>query len=334
MTLEDLYRLLRSGHVQAQGVMDTLDDPLIVLDQGLSVATANPAFLRTFQTDRDQTVGYGLFALGNGQWDIPELRRLLEEVIPKATAIVDYEVSHEFPHIGYHTFLVTARRLAHPDNTSQQILVVFTDVTKRRRSDAAKDLLLNETRHRMKNLVGVIRAIATQTRTEDLSAAEYQNAFLGRLDGLIATQDFILGEVQAVDLETLVRRGLDPYRDQVRLEPGPHLRLEKRQVQPLGMILHELATNANKYGSLSVPEGTVRVTWSIDRDGEQSELSMLWEEAGGPAVSRPHHTGFGTTLIERSTAVELKGEADVSYEPGGVRVTVRIPISVPDNDAG
>lgn len=229
---------------------------------------------------------------------------------------------------------MTARRLAHSDDNSQQILVVFNDVTRRRNSDQSKDLLLNEIRHRMKNLIGVVRAIAKQTRTEDLSAAEYQDAFLGRLDGLIATQELILGEVRAVDLETLVRRVLKPYRNQVRFDPGPYFRLERGQVQPLGMILHELATNATKYGSLSVPARTVRVSWSIDRNGEQPTLSMSWEESGGPTVSQPKREGFGSDLIKRSTEYELKGETDVSYEPGGLRANICIPIQASENDVG
>ena len=193
MTLEDLYRLLRSGHVQAQGVLDTLDEPLLVLDQGMYVVTANPAFLRTFKCGRDDTVGHSLFSLGNGQWDIADLRRLLSEVIPRAAAIVDYEITHTFPDIGQHTFLVTARKLSHPDDNSQQILIVFTDITKRRRDSEAKDILLNESRHQMKNLMAVVRALASQTNTEGLTASQYRKTFLDRLEGLTATQELCHG---------------------------------------------------------------------------------------------------------------------------------------------
>jgi PAS domain-containing protein len=100
MNLEDLYRLLRSEHVQAQGIVDTLDEPLLVLDQAGCVLTANRGFYQTFRVGRDDTVGRSLFALGDGQWDLPELRRLVGEIIPRSAAIVGYEVAGEFPTIG------------------------------------------------------------------------------------------------------------------------------------------------------------------------------------------------------------------------------------------
>ncbi|WP_312010092.1 PAS domain-containing protein [Bradyrhizobium neotropicale] len=144
MNLEDLYRLLRSEHVQAQGIVDTLEEPLLVLDQTGCVLTANRGFYETFSVSRDDTVGRSLFDLGDGQWDIPELRRLVSDIIPKSAAIVGYEVEAEFPTIGRRTMLVSARRLVHPDNNSTSILILFEDVTDRRRSEAQKDILLAE----------------------------------------------------------------------------------------------------------------------------------------------------------------------------------------------
>src|SRR3712207_5951031 len=118
MNLEDLYRLLRSSHVQAQGIVDTIDEPLVVLDERGRILEANRAFFGTFLVERDDTIGVPLRTLGNGQWDVPQLTKLIAEVIPKATAIVDYEITHEFPHIGKRTFLLTARRVWKPDNNS------------------------------------------------------------------------------------------------------------------------------------------------------------------------------------------------------------------------
>ena len=94
MNLEDLYRLLRAGHVQAQGIVDTLEQPLLVLDQHLSVESGNVAFFRTFCVSKDETVGQPVFDLGDGQWDIPELRKLLSDVVPRSTAVIGYEVRH------------------------------------------------------------------------------------------------------------------------------------------------------------------------------------------------------------------------------------------------
>lgn len=189
MTLEDLYRMLRSGHVQAQGVVDTLDLPIVVLDQDFRVAAANPAFIETFGVERDETIGQRLFALGNGQWDIPDLRTLLADVVPKAAAVIDYKVVHDFPGIGRRTVLVGARRLAHPGSHGKEILVTFEDVTERGRVEAEKDVLLAETRHRMHNLMAVVRALAGQTRTAGRTGEEYRDVFLGRLEALARAQD-------------------------------------------------------------------------------------------------------------------------------------------------
>ncbi len=93
MMLEDLYRLLRSGHVQAQGVVDTMTQPIVVLDQRFYVTTANNAFVKTFQVERDDLLGKSLFDLGDGQWDIPELRDLMADIIPRATAVIGFEVT-------------------------------------------------------------------------------------------------------------------------------------------------------------------------------------------------------------------------------------------------
>lgn len=147
MNVEDLYRLLRIGHVEAQGIVDTVSDPLLVLDANLSVRSASRSFYETFKVGRDQTIGKQIYELGDGQWDIPELRKLLMEVVPKAAAVLNYEVTHNFPGLGKRTMLVTARVLHHPDNTSHAMLLTFVDVTISMRKDAAKDLLFGELRH-------------------------------------------------------------------------------------------------------------------------------------------------------------------------------------------
>jgi PAS domain-containing protein len=97
MNLEDLYRLLRSSHIQAQGIIDTLEEPLLVLDQTGCILNGNRAFFEKFALDRDDTVGRSLFALGEHQWDVGDLRDLLQNVIPKAVAIIGFEVTAEFP---------------------------------------------------------------------------------------------------------------------------------------------------------------------------------------------------------------------------------------------
>jgi two-component sensor histidine kinase len=327
MNLEDLYRLLRSGHVQAQGIVDTLGEPLLVLDQTCCVVSGSRAFFEKFLLERDDTIGRSLFDVGGGQWDIPELRRLLSEVVPKLVAVIGYEVNAVFPPLGRRTMLVSARRLIHPDNISTNMLVTFDDVSDTRRVDAEKDILLAETRHRMKNLLGVVRAIATQTEVQGRSGQEYRDTFLGRFEAVLHAEDLSLASNEETDLAALIERALVPAgADRCHIVPGPSITLKAGQVVPISMILHELVTNASKYGALSARDGTVHVTWRVAAEAGRNALILDWREENGPPVTPPTQSGFGTRLIEFSAERSLGGGAELTFEPAGLRVRVTAPL--------
>ena len=170
LDLDELYRLLRGSHVQAIGIVNTLRDPLLVLDGDLTIISANPAFYRTFQTSGDDTIGVPFPDLGNGQWNIPELRGLLDDVIPKSAAIIDHEVRADFPRVGLRTMLVSAQRLQHPEHGRRILLLSIVDATERRRVEEEKDILIGELDHRIKNLMAVTRALAAHTAVSGRSA--------------------------------------------------------------------------------------------------------------------------------------------------------------------
>lgn len=320
MTLEDLYRLLRAGHVQAQGVMDTIGQPLLVLDTSLCVIAANPAFLRAFRVGRDETIGESLTRLGNGQWDIPPLTRLLQNVIPKSAAVIGYEVTHEFPELGQRTMLVTARRLSHPDNNSVNMLVVFDDVTETRRSAATRDLVLAEVEHRLKNFFGLVSALARQIPAVGSAAARYRDQFLDRLEVLTNAELGLFSE-DGNELGYLIRTVLAPYEEHVTLQAGPAAHLRQQHVRPLSMVLHELGTNALKYGALSAPSGQLQVGWHRKQD----RLVIEWRETGGPVVPPDHVEGFGTSLIRSLVEGALAGTITTRFEPGGLVAEIAIP---------
>lgn len=328
MDLEDLYRLLRAGHIQAQGIVDTLPEPLLVLDKNLWVLSGSAAFFDTFCVSKDETIGQSIFSLGNGQWDIPELRTLLCDVVPKSVAVVGYEVRHDFPSLGPRTMLVSARRLVHPDSSNTSILVMFEDVTERRRTEAQKDILLAETRHRMKNLLATVRALATRTATDGRSAEEYRDAFLGRFEALMDAQDMQLSGQSTADFAEIIARAarVAPTEDAF-VRHGPSVTVAAPQVLPLSLLVHELTTNALKYGALSASGGKVTVEWSVaDRTGGGEMLRIEWREANGPRVSPPARTGFGSELIEFSVKESLAGTAELHFEPEGFRALFSVPI--------
>ena len=180
MNLEDLYRLLRGAHAQAQSIVDTVP---------LAAAGPRPRPLRPQRQPRLLPDLQGRarrdprptpYELGNGQWDIPELRHLLEAVIPKSAAVVDYEVAHDFPNLGRRTMLLTARKLPHPAGSGGTFLLAIEDATERRRHDEEQDLLLDELRHRVKNLLTLVQALAHQTEAAGRTGEEYRDDFLGR----------------------------------------------------------------------------------------------------------------------------------------------------------
>ncbi|MCA1440452.1 PAS domain-containing protein [Ensifer sp. IC4062] len=328
MNLEDLYRLLRKDHVRAQSIIDAVADPLVLVDEKLCVLTASRAFFETFKVDGDETLGQHFHELGNRQWDIPELRRLLEEIIPKSTAVVDYEVEHDFPRIGRRTMLVSARRLFHPHNNSRTLLLSIVDATQRRQREAEQDMLLGELRHRMKNLLALVQAMARQTTANGRSGEEYRDAFLGRFNALVQAHDLAYSEGDETDLGEMLERTLEPYSEgskAVLIEPGPTLPLASRQIMSLSLILHELATNAIKHGALSVPEGQIRLRWELE-EASPRHLRLIWQESGGPPVVPPVSPGFGTQLIEFAAERELGGSVELNYAQSGLGVEIVVPI--------
>nr|WP_235986371.1 HWE histidine kinase domain-containing protein [Paracoccus aerius] len=317
---------MRGSHFQAISIVNTLRDPLVVLDEGFRVLSANPAFYTTFFTSRDETIGTAFADLGNGQWNIPELRLLLEQVIPRSTSVIDYEVRAAFPHIGLRTMLVSAQRLSHPDSGQRILLLTIVDATEKRQADDDKDILIGELNHRIKNLLAVTRAIARRTAVEGRSAEAYREDFLGRFDALSRSLAASTQQTEA-ELSRLVRAVMEPYLTRgVTLEGEEAITLLPRQAMSLGMILHELATNALKHGALSVSGGLLDISWCLADDGNgHPQVHLFWRESNGPKASPPEATGFGTRLIRFATEVDLKGQAELQYQPEGLVAELTFP---------
>lgn len=328
MDLDDLYRLLRSAHVQAQGVMDTIRDPLLVLDDDLMVLSANPAFYRTFEAHRDDTIGSLFYELGDGQWNIAALRTLLEEVIPKSAAVFDYEVSGVFPRLGVRTMLVSAQRLVHPDIGRRVLLLTIVDATQRRNREDDSAILVGELNHRVKNLLSITRSLATQTTTAGRTANEYKDALLGRFDALARALE-VSGQKSMTDLTNLVQASLEPYvgaSGTVTIGDCPPVPLSPQQAVAIGMILQELASNALKHGALSIPEGQVTIDWCVSANNEDGpEISLRWKESGGPEVISPTVQGFGTRMITYVAQRDLAGSSEHSFESTGCIATLTFP---------
>ena len=230
--------------------------------------------------------------------------------------------------------LVRGRLIRSRSGRAVKLAGVVTDVTDRRQAFAAlatsehrQRLLINELNHRVKNTLATIQSIATLTARRSTSVEDFMRVFQARLIALSDTHNLLTANGwERAPLRDLVQQEFRPFaEDQLRME-GPDLTLEAEQALSMGLILHELATNAVKYGALSNPGeggGWVGVSWSdIDADGT---VALDWIETGGPVVTAPTRCGFGSRLIDTSVRGALKGTATMDYAEGRLhcRLTFR-----------
>jgi PAS domain S-box-containing protein len=197
-------------------------------------------------------------------------------------------------------------------------------------------LLIHELNHRVKNTLATVQSIAAQSLRglEGAEADAARAAFEARLLALARVHDVLTRESwEGAELSAVVADAIRPleagdgHASRFRVV-GPALRLPPRLALSIAMALHELGTNAVKYGALSTEGGCVEISWTVRREAE-AHLFLRWAESGGPLVKKPTRTGFGSRLIERSLARELAGEVTLTYEPSGVVCTINAPVPPP-----
>jgi two-component system CheB/CheR fusion protein len=219
-----------------------------------------------------------------------------------------------------------------PDSTVSGTLITFIDVTGIVQAEQHQRLLVDELNHRVKNMLAVVGSLAGQTLRRSQTLDEFSTSFMGRVRALTASYALLSDQSWlSVSLRQAITEEIKPYVTQdghnIVLQ-GPDVQLVPAGALALGMTIHELATNAAKYGSLSVPEGVVTVSWRLQPGGEGDELILDWVESNGPPVEAPTRHGFGATLIQRSFAHELSGSATLEFEPQGLRASLRAPARV------
>jgi PAS domain S-box-containing protein len=203
---------------------------------------------------------------------------------------------------------------------------IARDITERKRAEAQRDLLINELNHRVKNTLATVQSLAMQTLRNTERSEDARELFDSRLAALSRAHDLLtLQNWEGASLREVVNRALAPFSAGHRFNIGGcNVVLSPKQALALSIALHELATNAAKYGALSREEGLVTVSWTME--GEDPELTLMWAESGGPPVQPPTRRGFGSRLIERSLATELGGSAVIEYRPDGVVATIVSPL--------
>jgi two-component sensor histidine kinase len=212
----------------------------------------------------------------------------------------------------------------------ERVVGVMTDITAAKASEEQHRLAALELDHRLKNAFALVQSVVGLSARSASDLDELARSLAGRIDALARSQDVVLkGARGAARLEEIVREALAPYTgrdDRIEIK-GPALEVGAREVALLHMSFHELATNATKYGALSVPSGRIRVEWERISDDRSEAVLLTWAESGGPIVRPPLRRGFGSTLIEHALTSEFAGQVQIAFPPQGVICTMRLPIS-------
>lgn len=191
-----------------------------------------------------------------------------------------------------------------------------------------QQVLINELNHRVKNTLAIIQSLARQSLRGERGLSEAAADFEARLMALSGAHNLVTDtRWRAIETRDLIVGALKPFGlDRFAID-GPEMRLEPRAAVAFALALHELGTNATKYGALSAPEGAVAIRWRIEPgEGGVSHLHFLWRESGGPPVQPPMHRGVGARLIERGLAIELSGKVSLRFESAGVECEIDAPI--------
>lgn len=443
---------------EAEAIIRTMPEPLIILDADLRIQMANDAFYLWFHTTAAETKGKLIFDVGHGSWRIPKLRETLAGIIPLKTVVNDFEIIHDFEKLGRRVLLLNAgvlnggdlpprvlvsvrditevaayqaglrrselrhRRLFEASQDGVLILdpetrkiqdsnpfmtellgysatelrgkelfeigllqdqqanisafeqlrkeryiryedlplktkngqhrdVEFVsslyaedgreviqcnirDITGRKRAEEHRSLLMHELDHRVKNILTVVQSIARQTSINSTSQDNFIEIFEARLLALAKTNDVLIeNEWKGAPLREIILTEISPYNrggPQRVTIAGAKVKLDSLQASALGLAFHELATNAAKYGSLSVPNGRVAITWDIAGPAGGRVLRLRWIESGGPTVKKPDRSGFGSQLIAQSLENGFKADVQWEFLPEGIHFTLNLPLTEGD----
>ncbi|MBR0819909.1 CheR family methyltransferase [Bradyrhizobium liaoningense] len=297
----------------------------VFLDNDLRVMNFTPAItqvLHLVDTDAGRPIAHIKASI-----PIEELYDDVRRVL-RTLASVERELSAPDSGTRYIVRILPYRSI---DNFIAGVVITFIDVTAITRAEERQRLLLAELQHRVRNTLGVMRSIARRSAESNSTVEEYASHLDGRLNAFARTQALVIRDPEGgVDLEYLVVEELLAYNaregEQMRVS-GPKVRFQPKAAETFALALHELATNALKYGAMSQPTGRIEISWRIEEGTEPAELVFEWRERGGPRVTLPPRKGFGTELLERTLAFEFKGQTTMAFNPAGLQCTITIPLS-------
>lgn len=325
------------GHILTQAIIDTIHEPLIVLDENLRIIVASRSFYKKFDISEEETKEKLLYELGNGEWDIPELRKLLKEVLTQGSVVKEYEVERDFPFLGLRTLNVNAREIRY-ENGRKKMLVSIFDITDQRALEeekeklmTQKDLLLKEMRHRIANSLQLIASILllkaesveskeSRAHLEDaheriLSIATVQQ----QLDPVSSGEETSVAEYLNGLCKSLARSmigGRKPITVMVDAGPG---KVSSDTAVSFGLITTELVINAIKHAFVLGQKGNIVVYYAVEGTGWT--LSVSDDGVGQSDAKKNPHIGLGTSIIG-ALANQLHAIIRTTSTPQGTKVSI------------
>jgi PAS domain S-box-containing protein len=309
-----------------QSVLEASPDPIFAKDLNGAFVLANPATSRVLGVSTD--------VVGKRDRDLVASAAALQieendaRVLAGETIVVE-EIIEELG-LATETFLVTKAPLRDSDGRIVGLVGLAQDISDRKESERHRELLIAELNHRVKNTLAVVQAVAAQTFKPGADPAGARRDFESRLTTLAEAHDVLTSNSwDAIRLQELLERAIAPFRrdGRERFElHGPEVRVEARVAVGFALAIHELATNALKYGALSQDAGRVLIRWHVVRTPEGPRMKLVWREEGGPPVTPPKRRGFGSRMIEQGLASELGGSVALDFGSAGVTCRIEAPL--------
>ena len=331
---------LERERLLSTGVVETIREPLLVLDEQLAIISANRAFYAAFHADAQETIGRRIDDLGNGQWAIPKLLDLLTNVVPQNNVVEGFEVQHTFLEIGERIMLLNARKVYREGNATHMLLLAIQDITERRRLEAEREAalgqagrLLEELNHRVMNSLAMIGSIISM-EARNLSDEDCKAAFArmrARVDAVgnlyktlsrsgsvdsVGTRDYLTALTENLVSSSGQADGLTTRLD---IADTP---LSTRVAVPLGLVVNELITNSLKYAYEGRAAGVLSVT--LRSEAEQMRL-VIADDGPGIDPDARVDSGLGQKLTDAFTT-QLGGTLTVESGQTGTRHTMVIPV--------
>ena len=324
--LNNKNELLTRLNADMQNLLDSTQIATVFLDDELCIRHFTPALTQLFPV-KDSDRGRPLTQIVSDvdyttlQADVQRVQRG-GEVLERDLALKNRS----------RDFVMRIRPYRTPQNIAAGVVITFVDISEQKRAEQQL-LLSRELQHRINNLLAVIQSVAGQSLSGTHPLAEAREVFTARLHALANANALLIGENwQGASLEDVITRELASFVSRASLT-GPPIELTPSATQGFALVIHELATNAVKFGALSTtPGGQIAIRWSVEERDENPRFSFSWQESGGPRVTAPERNGFGTTLLK--SALSGVVTPHLEYAPQGLHFTLEGPLSAVAGESG